>query len=42
MEGVGGVGEEHEPHQIDLSSAKVFIYEDYRLGLAFFYFCPLN
>lgn len=41
MQGVGGVGEKCEPHQIDLSSVKVFRYEDCRLGLAsFFFFFP--
>lgn len=41
MKGVGGVGEKCEPHQIDLSSVKVFRYEDCRLGLAsFFFFFP--
>jgi len=34
MEGVGGVGEKCELDQIDFSSAKVFRYEDCRLGLA--------
>lgn len=34
MEGVGGVGEKCEPHQIGLSSAKILRYEDCRIGLA--------
>lgn len=38
MEGMGGVGQKREPHQIYISSAKVFRYEDCRLGLAFFFF----
>lgn len=40
MEGVGGVGEKCEHHQIDFSSAKVSGWEDCRIGLALFSFFP--
>lgn len=40
MEGVGGVGEKCEHHQIDFSSAKGSREEDCRIGLALFFFSP--